>query len=95
VSISNARKELSCMLVHDLLNRISIIMGNCDLASQNTPANSENAKHISIIRENARMMALELSNHMDELSEQFRTTKASPGGQTPRSDGPFAMFKKP
>lgn len=68
VKISSERQSLcACMLAHNLLNRISVIMGNCDLVNENTPAGSENAKLLSLIRENARWMATELSRYQSEL----------------------------
>lgn len=63
------------MLAHNLLNRISVIMGNCDLVNENTPVGSENAKLLSLIRENARWMATELTRYQCELSVLTRTER--------------------
>ena len=65
----------SCVLVHELLNRLSVIMGNCDLVIEKTPAGSERAKLLSVIQENARIMALELSSRQCELLGTAQTGK--------------------
>lgn len=57
---------------HELLNRLSIIMGNCDLVSEKTPVDSENRKLLSLIRENAKVMAVELRRHQSELDARYR-----------------------
>jgi signal transduction histidine kinase len=57
------------MLAHELLNRLSIIIGNCDLVSERTQADSESARLLSLIRESARSMAVDLSSHPCEPTE--------------------------
>jgi len=62
-----------CMLAHQLLNRLTVIIGNCDLVIERTPADSEWAKLLFVIRENARAMAEDLSRHQGELDNPLHT----------------------
>jgi len=63
-----------CMLAHEMINRLSVIVGNCDLMGTKIPADSECAKRLSAIRESARIMAAELNRHQCELNGLMRTT---------------------
>jgi hypothetical protein len=75
VKRAKGRSEfLETTLTHELLNRLSIIVGNCDLVSEKTPEGSENRKLLSHIRENAKMIALELRHHQSGLNVKYRPT---------------------
>lgn len=54
------RKKGSDLLAHDLLNQLGVIVGNCDLATERLPRDSEATKHLSNIRDAAQAMAVEL-----------------------------------
>jgi len=62
-----------CLLAHELMNRLFRIIGNCDLISPELPADSESAKRLLVIRENARSMAAEVNRHQCELQGLLRT----------------------
>ena len=51
-------------LAHDLLNRLGIIVGNCDLANERLPQNSEVAKHLAAIREAAHAMTVTVKSRI-------------------------------
>jgi hypothetical protein len=57
----------SCILAHGLINKLSTIVGNCDLLKQEAPENSECLERLSLIRETARAMAEELRAHQCHL----------------------------
>jgi hypothetical protein len=67
------------MLAHEMINRLSVIIGNCDLVGTKIPADSECAKRLSAIRESAHVMAAELSRHQCELNGLMRTTVMDKG----------------
>jgi nitrogen-specific signal transduction histidine kinase len=64
-----------CMLAHEMVNKLSVIIGNCDLVSENTPPDSDCAKRLRIIGEAARYMVTELNKHQCELSGLLRTAR--------------------
>jgi hypothetical protein len=69
VANSSERPALpASKLAHELLNKLSIILENCELAMEQTLANSPSAKHLSLIQENAWFMAKELQKLQCELS---------------------------
>ena len=65
-----------CRLAHELVDQLSVIIGNCDLAAERTTANSEGAKFLGLIRENARTMILTLSRHQCELDKLMCSAQA-------------------
>jgi hypothetical protein len=58
-----------CILAHECLNKLSVIIGNCDLAHEKAPSDSECLKRITTIRDTAKAMADALNGHLCELSE--------------------------
>ncbi len=68
-----------CMLAHEMINRLSVIIGNCDLVGTKIPADSECSKRLAAIRESARIMAAELNRHQCELNGLMRTTVMEKG----------------
>lgn len=76
---SNGRRVVPvCMLAHELLNRLTVIIGNCDLAIEKA-ADLEWVRHLSTIRESARCMVVELNRHQSELTVQLRTNVMEKG----------------
>ncbi|MFZ0954583.1 MAG: hypothetical protein WAN17_20105 [Candidatus Sulfotelmatobacter sp.] len=61
-----------CLLAHDLVNKLSVIIGNCDLLVKHVESGSECANRLDLIRNVARGMAKELNQHQCELSEVIR-----------------------
>jgi hypothetical protein len=76
---SDGRPVPVCMLAHEMINRLSVIVGNCDLMGTKISADSECAKRLSAIRESACVMAAELNRHQCELQGLMRTTVMEKG----------------
>ena len=76
---SDLRPLPVCLLAHEMINRLSVIIGNCDLAESKLPADSEYSKRLFAIRENARTMVAELNRHQCELQGLLRTTVVEKG----------------
>lgn len=64
--------EPSCLLSHVLVNKLSVIIGNCELLEEQAQAGSECAKRLGLIRDVAQEMAEELNKHQCKLSEVVR-----------------------
>ncbi len=58
-----------CMLAHECMNKLSVIIGHCDLAGETTPGESDYLERIATIRDTANAMADAMSGHQCELSE--------------------------
>jgi hypothetical protein len=67
--------ELNRPLVHDLVNKLAVIVGHCDLLGEHLKAGSPSAKRVSAIQEIARGMAKELNEHQCRLSECARSAE--------------------
>ena len=76
---SDRRPVPACILAHELINKLSTIIGNCDLVSEMAPVDSEGAKRLSVIRETARGMAVELNKRQCELNVLLRTNHTENG----------------
>jgi len=61
-----------CLLSHDLINQLSVIVGHCDLLSKEVPAGSENARRLFLIREAAKEMAKRLNQHQCNMDARIR-----------------------
>jgi hypothetical protein len=64
------------MLAHDLLNRLSVIIGSCDLVTGKIQEGSELAARLSAIREAAQSMAAELKDAIGRSEHQPEAQKA-------------------
>jgi len=62
-----------CVLSHDLLNQLAVIVGNCDLLSKDAPEGSENARRLLLIRKVAKEMAAQLNQHQCKIDARTRT----------------------
>lgn len=51
------------MAAHKLINKLSIIIGNCDLLIQKTDVDAEQARRVALIREIADTAVKELIEH--------------------------------
>jgi hypothetical protein len=57
----------SCALAHDLINRLSVIVGYCDLLAEATAEDCERQKRVLLIGEIARSAAKQLGGHKCKL----------------------------
>jgi len=60
--------EPACMLAHRLVDKLSAIVGDCELGSADAPPGTESAKRFEMIHDMANKMAMELSQHQCHLS---------------------------
>ena len=62
----------TCLFAHHLINKLSTIVGACDLASEQMEPDTEYAKHLALIRDTAKEIARELIVHQRQLTEASR-----------------------
>jgi hypothetical protein len=67
------RHQPVCMLAHDLLNKLSVIIGVCDILTEHAESNPECAKRLAVINDTAKSMAKELASHECQLYDMVRT----------------------
>ena len=60
---------------HDLVNKLAVIVGHCDLLSEHLKAGSPSAKRVGSIQEIARGMAKELNEYQCQLAECARNAE--------------------
>ena len=66
----------ACFLAHDLVNKLSVVVGHCDLLIEKAlPQDKELAGRLALIREVAKSAAHDLIDHQCELSVVIRSTK--------------------
>jgi hypothetical protein len=56
-TLDGARYQPGCMFAHDLVNKVSLIIGRCDILKSQIPPDSESGKHVLLIRRAAKSMA--------------------------------------
>ena len=61
-----------CLFAHHLINKLSTIVGSCDLASEQVEPGTEYAKHLAFIRNTAKQIAREIIVHQRQLTEASR-----------------------
>jgi hypothetical protein len=64
--------EPSCLLAHDLVNKVSVIIGCCDLLIEKAEPGSESAVRLWLVHDAAQLMAKRLNEHQCKLSEAIR-----------------------
>jgi hypothetical protein len=64
------RHAPACMLAHKMINKLSTIIGNCDLLLEKTEAGTPHAKGIGVIRETAQTAVKELLEHQQQIERQ-------------------------
>lgn len=64
--------EPSCLLAHDLNNKLAIILGYCDQLIRESEPFSRTAARLGIISQEAHCMAKKLKEHQCKLSEASR-----------------------
>jgi len=69
---NGGRHKPACLLAHDLVNKLAVIVGHCNLLSEHVEEGSEPAKRVRLIHEVAKDMAKELTEHQCQLAEEVR-----------------------
>jgi hypothetical protein len=62
-------RDLELPMVRDLVNKLAVISGHCDLLRDRLKAGSQCAKRVAAIQEIARGMAKGLNEYQGQLSE--------------------------
>jgi hypothetical protein len=65
-------QELTLPMLRDLVNKLAVIVGHCDLLSDGLKKGSQCAKRVNAIQETAQGMAKELNEYQRRLSESAR-----------------------
>lgn len=65
-------REPAYLAIHDLINKLSAIIGHCDLLGEITEADTEQARRIGLIRQLAKDAAEDLTEREKKLSEEIR-----------------------
>ena len=73
---SNSVYRPGCLLAHSLVNKLSIIVGQCDLLHEKAPEDPECLRRLLIIRDLAKSIAKELNEHQCHLDEITRKEAA-------------------
>lgn len=81
-SIQRARRDVfrmgrdqhqpPCMVAHDLVNKLSVIISHCDLLLEITERETEYAMRLALIRSVADTAAKELAEHQRQLAAEMR-----------------------
>jgi len=70
--LSEERQSITDPFIHDLVNKLAVIVGHCDLLSEHLKEGSQCAKRVGTIQEIAREMGKELKEYQCLLSESAR-----------------------
>jgi hypothetical protein len=77
---TNPRLEFTLSTLRDLVNKLSVISGHCDLLSDDLKAGSQCAKRVGAIQEITREVAEELNEYQRRLLESARTAAGQKRG---------------
>ena len=66
-SFKDKEHQPECPLAHDLINKLSVVVGNCELLMENTPADSPLISRMKLVLDTARSMAADLAVFQCEL----------------------------
>jgi hypothetical protein len=66
-NLSRVEHEPECQLAHDMIDRLSVIIGNCDLLIEKTPKDSPLLERMLVIRNQAHLVARELGQFQCDL----------------------------
>jgi hypothetical protein len=55
-----------CPLAHSLLDKLTVIVGHCELLAETSSEDSSSSRHLQLIRQTAQSMASELKDHQCE-----------------------------
>ncbi len=69
----------TCTIVHTFLNKLSVIVGNCDLLIEKMEPGSEHVRRLAVIREVAETAAKEIVGHQRQVEAEAR------GGRRPKA----------
>jgi hypothetical protein len=64
------KSQIDCPLAHTLVNKLSVVVGNCDLLLEKTPQDSPLASRMKLIRDTAQSMAADLLEFQFDLEKK-------------------------
>lgn len=64
-----------CMMLHDIVNQLSVIIGNCDLVIEKASADSDYINRLRVISETAHRVVKTMTKHQCELTGLLRTAR--------------------
>lgn len=67
---STNQHQPECPLAHKLINKLSAVIGNCDLIMEKTPEDSPMLQRMLLIRDTAKSMAADLAEFQSELARR-------------------------
>ena len=70
------KHQPACLLAHDLVNKLTAIIGYCDLLIEKAEEETECAKRLRLIHNLAKSAAKELAEHQCQLSSVVRSPNA-------------------
>ena len=69
----------ACIFTHELINRLSVIVGNCDLLKEDLPEDSQGAKRLCLMKDVAKSIAEDLQKHQTSLDATVPTVGRGEG----------------
>lgn len=66
------KHQPECPLAHALINKLSTVIGNCDLVLEKTPEDFPLLSRMRMIRDTAKSMAADLAEFQCELARKRR-----------------------
>jgi len=63
-----------CILLHELINQLSVIIGHCDIGMERSPLGSDSARRFKAIGETAHHVIRGMRDHQCELNGLLRIT---------------------
>jgi hypothetical protein len=67
--------EAACLLAHEIIEKLTVIIGNCDLLSAKAQAGSECATRLGLIHDTAKEIAKELGDRQCRLLDAVRSSR--------------------
>jgi hypothetical protein len=74
------RHAPACMLAHQMINKVSAIIGHCDLFLEKTEPGTPHANRISVIREIAQTAVKELVEHQQQVEAETQRSNRRRAG---------------
>ena len=74
------RHQPAFMVTHSVVNKLSVIMGNCELLIEIAEKDTEVARRLAVIRDVADAAVKELTRHQPLVDEETRTSERRKAG---------------
>lgn len=68
----------ACLVAHNLVNKLSAIIGHCDLLSQNAAEGTECAQRLNMIHDLAKSAAKELTDFQKQITQDGMLSADNP-----------------